>query len=83
MLHIKAGFWLHKVKWKLREANKSGAFYEYVTLFITQDLSVRKRIVRETKINGSEKVRQSLYAPRETLRVSRGSGLQISRRLAH
>jgi hypothetical protein len=32
MLNIKARFRLYEVKWKLREANESGAFYEYVTL---------------------------------------------------
>jgi hypothetical protein len=82
MLNIKAGFRLQEVKWKLREANESGAFYEYVTLFITQDLSVRKLTARK-KNNGSKKVKQSTYAPGDTLRVSRGSGLQISRRSAH
>jgi hypothetical protein len=40
-------FRLPEVKWKLREANESGAFYEYVTLFILQDLSVRKLTARK------------------------------------
>jgi hypothetical protein len=49
MLNIKPGFRLHEVKWKLREANETGAFYEYVTFFITQDLSFRKLTAREKK----------------------------------
>ena len=47
MLNIKGGFRLHEVKWKLRAANETGAFYEYLTLFITQDLSVRTPTARE------------------------------------
>ena len=47
MLHIKARFQPLEFKWKLREATESGAFDQYVTLFIRQALGVSKLMALE------------------------------------